>query len=270
MNRTTISTAFGSFFVLFSILSTAFADNVKITNSPNISEQFFVAVENQDIQSVISLLRGTKRIDINMKDENGMTPLMCTALKGNFRIANLLIKNGANVNAKDNADGTALIYAALLGQIKVAKLLIDNNADIEAKHKNGMTAKMMANRYNHYDVAQLLNGKKVSRDRKKFSVALMPTYSKELEGNNTIRIKNFNDFTVHVGLRFKEKGKDFNIFPFGVKTVHVPDGDYDIYFVYSAQPDALYRGDSFSLKNNGIEIEITKVVNGNYSIDRVK
>jgi hypothetical protein len=56
----------------------------------------------------------------------------------------------------------------------------------------------------------------------------------------------------------------------GIASVHVPDGSYDIYFIYSSEPDALFRGDSFTLSENGVEIQIVKVVDGNYAIRRVK
>ena len=49
----------------------------------------------------------------------------------------------------------------------------------------------------------------------------------------------------------------------------VPSGYYAIYFQYSHQPEAMYQGDSFTMKNNGVQITITKVVNGNYGIRKV-
>ena len=71
-------------------------------------------------------------------------------------------------------------------------------------------------------------------------------------------------------MRSGEKGKDFNVPADGVETVYVPNGKYDIYFVYSDKPDALFQGDSFTLNDNGVEIRIVKVVNGNYGIRQVK
>jgi len=40
--------------------------------------------------------------------------------------------------------------------------------------------------------------------------------------------------------------------------------------VYSSKPDELFQGDSFTLNGNGVEIQIVKVVSGNYSIRQVK
>jgi hypothetical protein len=53
-------------------------------------------------------------------------------------------------------------------------------------------------------------------------------------------------------------------------SIRVPDGNDDIYFIYSHQPDALYQGDSFALSGHGIEIQVVGVVGGNYNIRRVK
>ncbi len=50
----------------------------------------------------------------------------------------------------------------------------------------------------------------------------------------------------------------------------MPNGRYDIYLQYSSDPEGLYQGDSFTLSNNGVEIQIVKVVNGNYGIRKVK
>jgi hypothetical protein len=97
-----------------------------------------------------------------------------------------------------------------------------------------------------------------------------PSLSSELTGPHEVRVKNPNDFQVRVGLRSGGKGKDFIVSPSGTESVNVANGRYDIYFNYSSDPGGLYQGDSFTLKDNGVEITITKVVNGNYGIRKVR
>jgi hypothetical protein len=97
-----------------------------------------------------------------------------------------------------------------------------------------------------------------------------PSSLGELVGSLQVRVKNPNNFKVRVGLRSDGKGKDFVVSPNGTESVQVPTGRYDIYFNYSSDPGGLYQGDSFSLKDNGVEITITEVVNGNYGIRKVK
>jgi hypothetical protein len=92
----------------------------------------------------------------------------------------------------------------------------------------------------------------------------------ELVGNMEVRVQNPNDFSVDVTLRSEGKAKNFSVDPNGSNSVRVPNGRYEIFFKYSSDPDGLYQGDSFTLNNNGIEIRIVKVINGNYGIRKVK
>ena len=94
-----------------------------------------------------------------------------------------------------------------------------------------------------------------------------PKYSSELFGSMEVRVKNSNDFKVLVGLRSNGKGKDFTVAANNTESVRVPNGRYDIYFQYSTNPDELYQGNSFTLSNNGVEIQIVQVVDGNYQIN---
>lgn len=100
--------------------------------------------------------------------------------------------------------------------------------------------------------------------------SLLPSFNLPLTGQNEVRIKNPNNFEVTAGIRSGNKGKDLVVLINGVNSVYIPNGKYNIYFVYSNKPDALFQGDDFILNNNGIEIQIVKVTNGNYGIKQVK
>ena len=97
-----------------------------------------------------------------------------------------------------------------------------------------------------------------------------PKYADELRGENPVRVKNPNEFDVKVGLRSGTGGKDFTVSSGATATVNVPDGAYEIFFRYSSDPDGIYKGDDFRLNGNGVEIQIVKVVNGNYGIRKVR
>lgn len=72
-------------------------------------------------------------IDANMTDDQGNTPLRLAAESKGFRVAELLIENGANVNAKNNDwYYTPLHEAASSSNLWVAELLIANGADVNA------------------------------------------------------------------------------------------------------------------------------------------
>lgn len=107
-------------------------------------------------------------------------------------------------------------------------------------------------------------------EEKTAAQALLPPVSEQLVGDKEIRVRNPNDFAVSVQVRSGDKGSNFDVPAHGISSIKGPDGRYDIYFVYSSQPDALFQGDSFTLRGNGVEIQIVKVVDGNYNIRRVK
>ena len=85
-----------------------------------------------------------------------------------------------------------------------------------------------------------------------------------------VRIVNPNEFNVVAGIRSGLQGVDIAVPAGKTSSVTVPNGKYDIFFVYSSKPDALFQGDAFALNGDGVEIQIVKVVDGNYSIRQVR
>lgn len=66
-------------------------------------------------------------------------------------MANVLIKNGANVSAIDNTGKTALHWAAQNGKENVAKLLIENGTNVDVMDKNGRTPLLVAAKYGNFN-----------------------------------------------------------------------------------------------------------------------
>ena len=86
-----------------------------------------------------------------------MTPLHVTATSGLNEIAETLISKGVDVNAKDNAGVTPLIGAVFKGDNEIAKLLLANGADVNLKIAGGkMTLLDWGNRYNRPETSHLL------------------------------------------------------------------------------------------------------------------
>jgi ankyrin repeat protein len=69
-------------------------------------------------------------IDVNMKSEDGKTPLHITALHYNHSCAQNLICSGAKVDEKDNKGNTPLHIAAKIGDDIMISLLLDYRASI--------------------------------------------------------------------------------------------------------------------------------------------
>ena len=71
--------------------------------------------------------------DVNMIEWNIYTPLHYAAFYGNFRDAQMLILNGANVNALSNYKYTPMHLACFKDHYQIVQLLCDSRGDMEAR-----------------------------------------------------------------------------------------------------------------------------------------
>jgi ankyrin repeat protein len=97
----------------------------------------FDAAEVGNIEAVKQHL--ASGMDVNVKNEAGVTPLHVAALMGHKEIAELLIAKGADVNETDSDGKTPLLSAAYFGRKEIAELLIAEGADVNAKTTDGET-----------------------------------------------------------------------------------------------------------------------------------
>jgi hypothetical protein len=79
------------------------------------------------------------RVNPEIHDERGWTPLMLAAFNGHNEVISTLIKHHANVHASDLLGNTALHWAVDAGQTSSAKLLIENYAVVDACNNSGLT-----------------------------------------------------------------------------------------------------------------------------------
>ena len=109
------------------------------------------AVYNQSYEIVDMIIR--KGGNINVRNIEGYSPLAlaCLGSKQNYKIAKLLIANGANVNWKYPINRNRTILQEIAARrfwdsdnTAIWKLLLENNADIDAQDDDGMTALMLA------------------------------------------------------------------------------------------------------------------------------
>jgi ankyrin repeat protein len=91
--------------------------------------------------------------DVNLKNKNGVTPLMIATDKS---VVQLLIQKGADWNAKDKDGDNVLSAAVRSGKIDIIQLLIDKGADKNSKNVYGQTLLMYAAIYRHADVVKYL------------------------------------------------------------------------------------------------------------------
>ncbi|KAH7307940.1 ankyrin repeat-containing domain protein [Rhexocercosporidium sp. MPI-PUGE-AT-0058] len=78
--------------------------------------------------------------DVNAADENGITPLIATALWNGVELAELLLKNGANTNSRTVRGRSPLSMAAAESDPAMVKLLLDHGADPTTVENRGWNA----------------------------------------------------------------------------------------------------------------------------------
>nr|XP_022299076.1 uncharacterized protein LOC111107929 [Crassostrea virginica] len=94
--------------------------------------------------------------DCNQGDKQARTPLNAASMVGNADVVDLLIKGGANCNEGDQTDITPLYAASMKGYADVVDLLIRYNADCNQGDKEGTTPLHAASQEDHADVVDLL------------------------------------------------------------------------------------------------------------------
>ena len=127
-----------------------------------IADPIHEAVEDGNLNKVMRIIEHSRkwyaiRIDINMPDSLGATPLELAAKFGYADIAQFLIDSGANVNRKDIYHLTPLHIASMYDRVDVVKVLIKNGADVNAVDKNGILPMKLALFYGvRFEIIQLL------------------------------------------------------------------------------------------------------------------
>ena len=111
-------------------------------------------VEGRNMEGVQILLDAGA--NPNVKDRDGMTPLMVACNAGQKEIAEALLAKGAEVNAKDNYDRTALHSAINAARHEMVVLLVNAGADVNATDKQGQMPLAMAKLRSQTDTAQFL------------------------------------------------------------------------------------------------------------------
>ena len=98
-----------------------------------------------------------KRADVNISNDNGITPLHLASMYNVSRLVQKLINKRAIIDAKDIKNNTPLIYACMNNDgINVVKLLISNGANINLKGEGGNTPLHIASSKNNFVIVEEL------------------------------------------------------------------------------------------------------------------
>ncbi|XP_075799883.1 putative ankyrin repeat domain-containing protein 26-like protein [Microtus pennsylvanicus] len=106
--------------------------------------------------NVVTLLSSNDCTDINMKDDEGCTPLIKAAQRDNLECISILLRHGADPHIVDANGDAALHHAICRGNIPVVSKLLEYNVDIKAKTEYGLTPYKLALFENQLKMAEFL------------------------------------------------------------------------------------------------------------------
>jgi len=94
---------------------------------------------------------------IEVKDKDGLTPLMAAISYNQWSAAKTLIQDGADVNAMDNYGQTPLSYAVYRQNIAAISLLVQHGSKLETRDSQGRTPLMIAASYGDWNTVKVLS-----------------------------------------------------------------------------------------------------------------
>jgi len=106
-------------------------------------------------------------------------------------------------------------------------------------------------------------------------MSLFPVKERILQGsgarplNSNIAVSNPNKFSVAIAITTETEVMYSMVAPEASKTLGVPNGEYDIFFVYSNEPETLYQGDKITVENQTMTLTLKPAGEGNYGMKKV-
>jgi ankyrin repeat protein/Tol biopolymer transport system component len=119
------------------------------------AQEIFDALKANDLGKVKALIEKDVSL-INIKDNNGSTPLHSAAITGFVPVTEYLLSMGADINLQENRGYTPLHYACHYNVENVAVLLIEKGARVDIKENRGLTPIFLAARAGNLKVVKLL------------------------------------------------------------------------------------------------------------------
>ncbi len=91
----------------------------------------FAAVDANDLPKVTAIIKADENY-LNIRDENGFTPLQRASDPEKIAIAKFLIDSGADIDAESVKYGTVLQHAVSSGNVELVTILISKGVNVKA------------------------------------------------------------------------------------------------------------------------------------------
>ncbi|KAM7419573.1 hypothetical protein PAMA_016601 [Pampus argenteus] len=102
------------------------------------------------------LLGAAKRVNVNIQDADGLSPLHHAALSGNKELISLLLDAQAAVDIKDHKGMRPLHYAAWQGKTEPMKMLLKAGSSVNGQSDEGQIPLHLSAQHGHYDGSEML------------------------------------------------------------------------------------------------------------------
>ncbi|XP_061627815.1 caskin-1-like isoform X5 [Phyllopteryx taeniolatus] len=130
-------------------------------------QELLQAVKTEDLLTVQRLLQrprpgkakllgAAKRVNVNIQDADGLSPLHHAALSGNKEMISLLLGAQAAVDIKDNKGMRPLHYAAWQGKTEPLKMLLKAGSSVNGQSDEGQIPLHLSAQHGHYDGSEML------------------------------------------------------------------------------------------------------------------
>lgn len=202
-----------------------------------------------------------------------------------LKVFSLLKENPGLVDDVTTDDHSTPLHEAVRGgSVEVVRALIIAKANVNAKTTYGLTPLKLAKGYVRTEIASILeaNGGLLLEPppqppaptpivpEAQVQRAVMPRYTIPLRGDIEFCVVNSSKSAVTVRILSGNAGADLYIAAGARRSVLVPVGLYQLYYIFSDDPSALYQGDDVEIPWNATRVSIQlNTGHGNYSIRRV-
>ena len=116
------------------------------------TRELWRVAEDGDTDALAGIL--SRGVDVDARNEHGMTALMRAAHNGREQMVRALLEHGADPNITRNDRFTALALAAFFGHTETVRILIENGAKTEIVTRSGTSPKMWATARTFTDAAR--------------------------------------------------------------------------------------------------------------------